>query len=160
MGSLHDCTWILGLPDYRVVAMERQHDGPLVIEIERRGIRRYRCSGCGRRTGRERDQIREESIGTFRPAHGPGCCRLCGSPDADAANGSDDCECPGLLVPQRPAGFTVHHQHDLSRARDPKHRRTSPRPGLGTELRVRRWPPVLVVLRPVANHRVCRSSTG
>ena len=55
MGSLRDCTWILGLPDYRVVEMERQSDGRLVIEVERRGIRRYVCSGCGRRTGRIRD---------------------------------------------------------------------------------------------------------
>jgi transposase len=55
VGSLRDCTWILGLPDYRVVEMERQNDGRLVIEVERRGIRRYVCSGCGRRTGRMRD---------------------------------------------------------------------------------------------------------
>ena len=55
MGSLRDCTWILGLPDYRVVQMERQDDGRLVIEIERRGLRRFVCSGCGRRTGRVRD---------------------------------------------------------------------------------------------------------
>jgi transposase len=55
VGSLRDCTWILGLPDYRVVEMERQSDGRLVIEVERRGIRRYVCSGCGRRTGRIRD---------------------------------------------------------------------------------------------------------
>ena len=55
MGSLRDCTWILGLPEYRVMAMGRQHDGRLVIEVERRGIRRYVCSVCGRRTGRVRD---------------------------------------------------------------------------------------------------------
>lgn len=55
VGSLRDCTWVLGLPDYRVVEMERQNDGRLVIEVERRGIRRYVCSGCGRRTGRVRD---------------------------------------------------------------------------------------------------------
>lgn len=55
MGSLRDCTWILGLPDYRVVEMERQDDGRLVIEVERRGLRRHVCSGCGRRTGRVRD---------------------------------------------------------------------------------------------------------
>jgi hypothetical protein len=52
VGSLRDCTWILGLPDYRVVALERGDNGRLVIEVERRGIRRYVCSGCGRRTGR------------------------------------------------------------------------------------------------------------
>src|SRR5712692_9792825 len=55
MGSLRDCTWILGLTTYRVVELERADDGRLVIEIERRGIRRYVCSGCGRRTGRVRD---------------------------------------------------------------------------------------------------------
>ena len=55
MGSLRDCTWILGLTEYRVVALEREDDGRLVIEIERRGIQRYVCSGCGRRTGRVRD---------------------------------------------------------------------------------------------------------
>ena len=55
MGSLRDCTWILGLTDYRVVELTRDDDGRLVIDIERRGIRRYVCSGCGRRTGRVRD---------------------------------------------------------------------------------------------------------
>ena len=55
MGSLRHCTWILGLSDYRVVALEPQDDGRLVIAVERRGIRRYVCSGCGRRTGRVRD---------------------------------------------------------------------------------------------------------
>ena len=55
MGSLRDCTWILGLTMYRVVKLERADDGRLVIEIERRGIRRYVCSGCGRRTGRVRE---------------------------------------------------------------------------------------------------------
>ena len=55
MGSLGDCTWILGLTDYRVVELTRDDNGRLVIDIERRGIRRYVCSGCGRRTGRVRD---------------------------------------------------------------------------------------------------------
>src|SRR5713226_9189368 len=55
MGSLRDCTWILGLTEYRVVELERHDDGRLVMAIERRGIRRYVCSGCGRRTGRIRD---------------------------------------------------------------------------------------------------------
>jgi hypothetical protein len=54
-GSLGDCTWILGLADYRVVGMARQDDGRLVMEVERRGIRRYVCAGCGRATGRVRD---------------------------------------------------------------------------------------------------------
>ena len=55
MGSLGDCTWILGLADYRVIGLERQPDGRLVVELERRGIRRYVCSGCEWRTGRVRD---------------------------------------------------------------------------------------------------------
>jgi hypothetical protein len=55
VGPLRDCTWILGLPDYRVVGMVRQGDGRLIIELERRGLRRYVCLGCGRRTGRIRD---------------------------------------------------------------------------------------------------------
>src|SRR5438309_9855385 len=37
MGSLGDCTWILGLTEYRVVELEREHNGRLVIAIERRG---------------------------------------------------------------------------------------------------------------------------
>lgn len=55
MGSLRDCTWILGLAEYRVIGLARQDNGRLVIEVERRGIRRYVCSGCGRRTSRVRD---------------------------------------------------------------------------------------------------------
>jgi transposase len=38
-----------------VIALERQEDGRLVVELERRGLQRYVCSGCGRRTGRIRD---------------------------------------------------------------------------------------------------------
>jgi len=53
--SLRDCTWILGLGAYRVVKLDRHDDGRLVIEIERRGLRRCVCSGCGGRTGRVRD---------------------------------------------------------------------------------------------------------
>jgi transposase len=34
----------------------KQQDERLVIAIERRGIRRYVCSGCGRRTSRVRNQ--------------------------------------------------------------------------------------------------------
>jgi transposase len=55
VGPLRDCTWILGLTAYRVVELERDDDGRLMIVIERRGIRRFVCSGCGRRTGRVRD---------------------------------------------------------------------------------------------------------
>jgi transposase len=55
VGSLRDCTWILALPEYRVVELKRNDDGRLVIAIERRAIRRYVCSVCGRRTGRVRD---------------------------------------------------------------------------------------------------------
>jgi len=54
VGSLRDCTWILGLSDYRVIGLERPNDGRLVVELER-GIRRYVCAGCGRRTGHVRD---------------------------------------------------------------------------------------------------------
>ena len=56
MGSRRDCTWILGLPGFRVVTTESDGeavDSRLTIRIERRG-RRYRCSGCGRRTRRVR----------------------------------------------------------------------------------------------------------
>jgi transposase len=56
VGSLCDCTWILGLSDYRVTGVTRDEtSGRLVSEIERRVVRRYVCSGCGRRTGRIRD---------------------------------------------------------------------------------------------------------
>jgi len=34
--------------------MDEGQSGRLMIEIERRGVRRYTCSGCGRRTGRVR----------------------------------------------------------------------------------------------------------
>jgi transposase len=36
------------------VAMEEAESGRLTIRLERRGLRRYACSGCGRRTGRVR----------------------------------------------------------------------------------------------------------
>lgn len=39
---------------FRVVAMEEAESSRLTIRIERRGVRRYACSGCGRRTGRVR----------------------------------------------------------------------------------------------------------
>jgi transposase len=54
VGSRRDCTWILGLSGFRVVTMEYDDAAPadgLRIRIERRGVRRYPCSGCGRRTG-------------------------------------------------------------------------------------------------------------
>jgi transposase len=57
VGSRRDCTWILGLSGFRVLATESAEDGAdtrLVIRLERRGIRRYVCSGCGGRTGRVR----------------------------------------------------------------------------------------------------------
>ena len=57
MGSQRDCTWILGLPSFRVVRVEREGNGVesrLRLQLERRGIRGYVCSGCGRRTGRVR----------------------------------------------------------------------------------------------------------
>jgi hypothetical protein len=40
MGSLRDCTWILGLSEYGVTGLDRQEDGRLVMELERRGVRR------------------------------------------------------------------------------------------------------------------------
>lgn len=54
MGSRRDCTWILGLSGFRVVTMDEAEDRRLTIRIERGGVRRYTCSGCGRRTGRVR----------------------------------------------------------------------------------------------------------
>src|SRR4029453_8879159 len=57
VGSHRDCTWILGLPGFRVEQAEGDDaaaDSRLRIRIERRGPRRYPCSGCGRRTSRVR----------------------------------------------------------------------------------------------------------
>lgn len=57
MGSRRECTWILGLPGFRVVELEQTEEGPagpLRVHVERRGRRRYRCGGCGRRTTRVR----------------------------------------------------------------------------------------------------------
>ena len=34
--------------------MDEAESGRLVIRLERRGVRRYTCSGCGRRTGQVR----------------------------------------------------------------------------------------------------------
>ena len=52
MGPRRDCTWILGLSGFRVVTINEAEDRRLTIRIERRGVRRYTCSGCGRCTGR------------------------------------------------------------------------------------------------------------
>jgi transposase len=57
VGSRRDCTWILGLLEFRVVTAESDGettDSRLTIRIERRGVRRYVCSGCGGRTGHVR----------------------------------------------------------------------------------------------------------
>lgn len=57
MGSRCDCTWILGLPGFRVESVEGEDTeatSRVRIRIERRGPRRYPCSGCGRRTSRVR----------------------------------------------------------------------------------------------------------
>jgi transposase len=57
VGSRRDCTWILGLSGFRVVTAESNSlapDGPLMIRIERRGLHRYPCSGCGGRVSRVR----------------------------------------------------------------------------------------------------------
>jgi transposase len=53
-GSRKDCSWILGLSGFRVVTTEYDESavqGRLTIRIERQGVRRYPCSGCGRRSG-------------------------------------------------------------------------------------------------------------
>src|SRR5262249_46341508 len=52
--SRRDCTWILGLSGFRVVAMEEGEGGRLLIRMERRGVRRYTCSRRGRRTSHVR----------------------------------------------------------------------------------------------------------
>jgi transposase len=57
MGSHGDCTWILGLPGFRVERVERtgtEATSRMRIHIERRGPRRYPCSGGGRRTSHVR----------------------------------------------------------------------------------------------------------
>lgn len=57
MGSQRDCTWILGLPGFRVerVEGEESHATSRVrIRIPRCGPRRYPCGGCGQRTSRVR----------------------------------------------------------------------------------------------------------
>jgi hypothetical protein len=54
VGSRRDCTWILDLSGFRVVTMDEAESGRLRIRIQRRGIRRHCCNGCGRRTGRVR----------------------------------------------------------------------------------------------------------
>jgi hypothetical protein len=38
VGSLRDCTWILGLTEYRLVELEREDDGRFVIEIDNEGF--------------------------------------------------------------------------------------------------------------------------
>src|SRR5713101_4501566 len=58
MGSLRECTRILGLDEYRVERLEWEAEGPRArvrIWIERRGSRGYSCSACRRRTWRIRD---------------------------------------------------------------------------------------------------------
>ncbi len=57
MGSRRDCTWILGLKRFRVVTAESNGaaaSARLTLRIERRGLKRYACSGCGVRTSRVR----------------------------------------------------------------------------------------------------------
>jgi transposase len=58
MGSLRECTRILGLEGYRVERLEWEGEAArahLRVWLERRGIRGHPCSGCGRRTWRVRD---------------------------------------------------------------------------------------------------------
>jgi hypothetical protein len=55
--SRRDCTWILGLSGFRVVTADSEGEtaeSRLTIRVKRRGVRRYECSGCGRRTSRVR----------------------------------------------------------------------------------------------------------
>jgi transposase len=57
VGSRRDCTWILGLLGFRVVTAEsdgEMADSRLTLRLERRGVHRYTCSGCSRRTSRVR----------------------------------------------------------------------------------------------------------
>ena len=59
MGSLADLTRILGLDGYRVERAEELEPGPrgrLLVSIERRGVRRYPCAGCGRKSSKVRDK--------------------------------------------------------------------------------------------------------
>jgi transposase len=59
MGSQRECTRILDLKEFRVEAIAWDDDAASArvrIRIERRGIRGYECSGCGRRTWRVRDR--------------------------------------------------------------------------------------------------------
>ena len=89
MGSRRDCTWILGLPGFRVLRMEsdgERADSRLTIRLERRGLRRYVCSGCGGRTGRVRS-TRDRTWDDVPWASHPVtlvytqrrlCCRHCG----------------------------------------------------------------------------------
>jgi transposase len=58
VGSRDDCTWVLGLPGFRVVALIRvseEADSRVHVRLERRDRRAYACSGCGARTRRVRD---------------------------------------------------------------------------------------------------------
>ncbi len=58
MGSRRNCTWILGLPGFRVVTIEGEGeatDSRVRVHVERRGGR-YLCSGCGRRISRVRSK--------------------------------------------------------------------------------------------------------
>lgn len=89
MGSRCDCTRILALAGFRVVTMTSDSESSasrLTIRIERRGIRRYPCSGCGRRVGRVRsshDRIWDDLPWAAHPvtviyAQRRVCCRQCG----------------------------------------------------------------------------------
>jgi transposase len=57
VGSQRDCTWILGLPGFRVERVEWEESDAtsrVRIRIQRCGSRRYPCGGCGQRTSRVR----------------------------------------------------------------------------------------------------------
>jgi transposase len=72
VGSRRDCTWILGLPGFCVERVDGDNGDAtsrVQIQIERRGARRYPCSGCGRPTRRVRSTRDRRWDGLLWPAH-------------------------------------------------------------------------------------------
>lgn len=130
MGSGGDRTWIL--PGFRVVRAESDslaETARLMIRIERRGIRQYRCGGCGRRTGRARS-IRDRTwdgdpavppadrlglpVDADEPRGGPAWCKLGQSATRRAG-------VSGRLGPQPVTPTPVPHRA----RRDPTRQRTA-----------------------------------
>lgn len=61
MGSRAECTRILGLEGYRVAGLRwgpEPDESRLEISVQRKGVRGYACSGCGRRTWHIRSRRR------------------------------------------------------------------------------------------------------